>query len=409
MLDQFLRLSGLTKNIYPEMYEKAGQFSMKVSRRLCALLLGVSIPLSAQQPAPVSPSPSNAGHQDTAITVPFITLDVVVTNKSGKPQTGLQHQDFTLLDNKIPQKILSFQAVEEPGAPAAPPVEVVLVIDTVNASPVTVANERLQIQNYLRRNGGKLSHPTSVVVFSDSGLKNLGAPTLDSIALSAALDDKDVIGLHEMHKASGESGDFQVLMSSINKLYSLAGFEAKKPGKKMVIWISPGWPLLASVGSEMYAKGKEQLFSTLVLLSTAIRQARITLYSIDPEGATGGGFGRLQTKSEGFGRFSYESYLKGVSAPKEMMPPNLSLQVLATRSGGRVLTTGNDIGAQIDDCISDTKAFYVLAFESIPTEHPDEYHALELKVDKPSLTARTSAGYYAQPDKRPEAGEGPKK
>ena len=27
----------------------------------------------------------------------------------------------------------------------------------------------------------------------------------------------------------------------------------------------------------------------------------------------------------------------------------------------------------------------------------DEYHTLEVKVDKPGLTARTRTGYYAQP------------
>lgn len=387
---------------------------MKASHRLCIVLLGISIPLLAQQtpPPPTDPASSatgNSAHQDSGSANPLITLDATVTNKSGKPQSGLQQQDFTLLDNKAPQKIVSFQAVEEPATPAVPPVEVVLVIDTVNTSPQTLGNETLQIQKYLRQNGGKLAHPTSVIVFSDSGLKNLGDPTLDGSALSAAMDGKDVIGLHSMHQAAGENGDFERLMSSVSKLYSLAGFEAKKPGRKMVIWISPGWPLMASTGNEMYLKGKEQLFSTLITVSTALRQARITLYSIDPQGATGGGFGRPQTRDEAFGRFSYESYLKGVSSAKEMMPPNLSLQVLVTRSGGRVLTTGNDIPSQIDDCVSDTKAFYVLSFESASSEKPNDYHNLELKVDKPGLTVHTSAGYYSQPQQRPGAPKATKK
>jgi hypothetical protein len=34
-----------------------------------------------------------------------IVLDMVVTDKSGKPVAGLQQQDFTLLDNKQPRKI----------------------------------------------------------------------------------------------------------------------------------------------------------------------------------------------------------------------------------------------------------------------------------------------------------------
>jgi VWFA-related protein len=371
---------------------------MKAFRLICIVLLSVVSPLSSQSSLQQSTVPAASA---TGTTNSIVTLDVVVANKAGKPQAGLQEQDFILSDNKAPQKIVSFHSIEEPGTPAVPPVEIVLVIDTVNTSPQTVANERLQIQKYLRQNSGKLPHPTSIVVFSDSGLKNLGEPSLDGNTLATALGGNDVIGLHAMHQASGENGDFERLMSSVSKLYSLAGLEAKKPGKKIVVWISPGWPLLASAGNEMYSKGKEQLFSTLAMVSNGLRLARITLYSVDPEGASGGDFGRLQTKDQQFSRTSYDSYLKGVQSAKQMMPPNLSLQVLATRSGGRVLLLGNDLGAQIDDCVSDTKAYYVLSFESAPTEHPNEYHNLELKVDKPGLTARTSGGYYAQPEQRP--------
>jgi hypothetical protein len=39
-----------------------------------------------------------------------IKLDVMVTDKSGKPVSGLDLKDFTLLDNSLPAKILSFQA-----------------------------------------------------------------------------------------------------------------------------------------------------------------------------------------------------------------------------------------------------------------------------------------------------------
>ena len=58
-----------------------------------------------------------------------MTLDVVVTDKSGKPVAGLEQRDFTLLDNKQPQKIVSFQAVEGGTATADPPVEVILLVD----------------------------------------------------------------------------------------------------------------------------------------------------------------------------------------------------------------------------------------------------------------------------------------
>src|SRR5580704_13892139 len=78
-----------------------------------------------------------------------ITLDVVVTDKSGKPVSGLQQQDFTLLDNKQPQKLLSFQAVD--GAKTAdPPVSVVLVVDEVNTNFTNVSVGRAQIEKFLK-------------------------------------------------------------------------------------------------------------------------------------------------------------------------------------------------------------------------------------------------------------------
>ncbi len=400
----------MTESIDKKAQRRAGRATMKTSRQIQMFLAVTSICFFSRQSfalstAAASPD-SNASPialQESGSTNNLITLDVIVTDKSGKQQAGLQQQDFTLMDNKTPQKIVSFQAVEEPATPSVPPVEVVLVIDTVNTSPQTIANERLQLQKYLGQNGGKLAHPTSIVVFSDSGMKNLGDPTTDGKALGTALDGKDVIGLHAIRAAAGENGDFERLMSSITKLYSLASFEARKPGKKMVIWISPGWPLLANAGSEMYSKGKEQLFNSLVLLSTAIRQARITLYSIDPEGASGGGFGRVESENGPRDRFAYESYVKGVPNAKDVSPPNLALQVFVTRSGGRVLTTGNDIPSQIEDCVSDAKTFYVLTFQGTATERPNDYHNLELKVGKPKMTVHTSAGYYTQPEQRPGA------
>src|SRR5271156_4101926 len=84
-----------------------------------------------------------------------ITLDVLVTNKSGKPVPGLQQQDFTLLDNKQPQKILSFEAVQGGAATADPPVEVVLLVDEVNTNFTHVSFERAQIEKFLKEGGGE--------------------------------------------------------------------------------------------------------------------------------------------------------------------------------------------------------------------------------------------------------------
>jgi hypothetical protein len=52
------------------------------------------------------------------------------------------------------------------------------------------------------------------------------------------------------------------------------------PGRKLLVWISPGWPYLVSgMDRELASKRqKQELFNSIVALSDGLRRARITLY-----------------------------------------------------------------------------------------------------------------------------------
>jgi VWFA-related protein len=157
-----------------------------------------------------------------------------------------------------------------------------------------------------------------------------------------------------------------------------------------LIWISPGWPLLTGPGIELTSKDEESLFNSVVGLSAALREARVVLYSIDP-------LGMADTAT--FRTSYYEMFLKGPTSARKTQGGNLALQVLAVQSGGKVLNSSNDLVSLIASCWQDTKSFYTLTFDSPPADRPDEYHSLEIKVDKPGLIARTRTGYYAEPYK----------
>jgi hypothetical protein len=51
--------------------------------------------------------------------------------------------------------------------------------------------------------------------------------------------------------------------------------------------------------------------------------------------------------------------------------------------------------------VAEAKAYYTLGFDPPSAEHTDEYHELEVKVDKPQMKARTNSGYYAEPLPKP--------
>jgi len=336
---------------------------------LLAPLLYAAV-LPARQNTPSTPSPASR-----------IYLDVVVTPKSGPPVANLQQQDFVLLDNKTPQPTTSFRAFGGSGEP----LEIVLVIDAVNTSYQNLAYQRDEIDKFLRANDGHLTQPTALAFFTDTGTQMQQGFSTDGNAISASFDQQ-VIGLRTIHRNSqyGASDRFQLSMKALGEL---ASHEADRPGRKLIFWISPGWPLLSGPRIDLSSKQLDQLFATIVGLSTQLRQARITLYSVDPLGS-----------SEGLGRtFYYQGFLKGVSKPSQVSVGDLSLQVLATQSGGLALSSSNDVVSLLQKCLADTEAYYAISFDPAPADRRDEYHSLEIRLSKPGLTARTRQGYYAQP------------
>jgi VWFA-related protein len=315
-----------------------------------------------------------------------ITLDVVVTDKSGKPVSDLQEQDFTLLDDKHPQKILSFHPDAVNSRTEDSTLQAILLVDAVNTTFGGIAKLRTQLDMFLKQDEGRLSLPTSLAMMTDTSQAQTQS-TRDGNILAETLDSKQS-GLREIGRAAGFYGGVDRVGISLNTLNMLASKLASQPGRKLLIWLSPGWPLLSGPNIELTTKEEQWIFNEVVKMSTALRQARITLYAVDPLGMDDAG---------SFRTFFYQSFLSGVSAPNKVQNGNLALQVLAVQSGGEVFNSSNDVAGGIANCLADARAFYTLTFDAPRAEHPNEYHSLQVKVDKPKLKVRTRTGYYAQP------------
>lgn len=350
-------------------------------------LLAAFFTLTASLPAQQSPS-SPAPASPAAAASRSMTLDVVVTDKSHSPMRGLAKNDFVILDNNSPQPITSFQAVDSQSKrPADPPVEVILVVDAVNSGPQSVAYERDQIKSYLLRNGGELPLPVSLVVLTDFSTRMQPVPSQDGKAL-AALYDQYNTGARDLTRSQGVYGAADRIELSLKTLNSLAAYEQSRPGRKLVAWISPGWPLLSGPEIEISNQQQKGLFSLLVSTDSALRDAGITLYSIDPLG--------IQDAATNFVQY-YKDFLKGVSSPSQMQFGNLGLQVFAVHSGGVAFNSSNDLATSIANCVADADSYYILTYNPPQAAYADEYHSIEVRVEGSHVTARTRTGYYAQP------------
>jgi VWFA-related protein len=349
---------------------------MTMSRIGPILIAGLAMSVAAGAQAPV------AAKGDAR----QVRLDVTVVSKDGAPVAGLMRQDFTLRDftqkdNKAAVPITSFNAV---GAGQSE-VGVIVLIDAVNIPFSTVSYVRGQVLKYLRLDEGKLAQPTAIAVLTDQGLQMQHGFTRDGNGLASDLE-KQEIGLREINRSGGYWGADERLQISLKAIHDLAAYGGTLPGRKAVLWISPGWPLLSGPGVDLSEKQEQGIFNDIVSFSTDLRQARVTIYNINPLGA-GEGVGRAQY---------YRTFLKGVNKPSQVDLGDLGLQVLAVQSGGLALEGSTDVTGILKRCVRETTAWYEIGFEMGPAEK-EVYHHVVVEVDKPGVVVRTRDGYYERP------------
>jgi len=361
-----------------------------ISICLPMLAAGQAAPSSAGQPPnptlQIRPAPKLPAPPSSVTPEGRIHLDVVVSDAEGKPAMELLPPDFTILDNDRPRRILSFRAYDGVSVKPDPPVEVILLVDTVNLPFQQTSFVRQEMTRFLRQNGGHLAQPVSIMLLSGTGLRVQPRPSLDGNALVTVVDQiKGTV--HSITGAMGAEGEMERFQLSLRQITVIAENEAKKPGRKLLIWVGPGWPMMIGDSYMFDARNKLGYFKAIVELSTEMREARMALYSVAP----------ANSGDSGARDFLYKDFLKGVPVAAKADSGNLALKVLALQSGGRILGPDNDVAGQINSCIGDANAFYRLSFNPPAAEHADEYHDLKVVVDKPGLTVRTTSGYYAQP------------
>jgi len=311
----------------------------------------------------------------------YIRLDVTVTDRTGKPVTGLGAGDFTLLDNGQVTKLVSFHAFDESATRPDPPTEVILVIDTVNLSPQQVTTADREVETFLHANGGHLAQPTILYRLTGWGLSRSEAPTTDGNVLAAEVasgKEPQVVWLQGVRTIEPHlTADYARGRNSFSlaALGSIAIEERRRPGRKLLLWIGPGWPVKA---------GGEYLLDEIVEMSTRLREARIGVSTV-----TAWRYPEME--------FSYESFLKHATSDKETSSFDLQLEVLAIESGGRVMEPATDLAGEIAHAIKGADDFYRLTFDPPQTDTVDEYHDLKIAVDRPDVTVRTDTGYYDQP------------
>jgi len=303
-----------------------------------------------------------------------VAITVEVIDKSGHPVTGLEAADFKVFDNKEQQKILAFRAVDAAHPPAIPS-KVRIIIDAVNSDAVLVAQERDGVSAFLKQNSGRLDYSTSIWILENAGLTPIAGPSQDGTALLTAFKGAPPL-LRVINRSAGIWGDTERTGQATKLLKDMVSPESRTPGRNLVLFLSPGWPMLFNYEPDQ----RKWLFDDIANISNGLRESCISLYTLAP--------------SNSLFSSAYDNFLKGVTKISDAQYGDLSLQVLSEHSGGQVIIGGNDIKEEINTALRDASAWYNLVFASAPGGRATEYHAIRVTVDQPRVQVHTTAGYY---------------
>ena len=312
-----------------------------------------------------------------------VALTVTVTDAQGEPVSGLNPQDFTILDNGQPQRLVSYAAYDDANKPDTP-VQVLLLIDSLNLDGIEFNRVQQGVEDFLRRNQGRLAHPASIVILSDHGIDVPSPPTTDGNALAAKVEN-----VHTGRTLA----PLDRFIRSISALASITQQQTPVPGRKLLLWLGPGWIAFPpALGASVYVSPFSQTseFNDIEVLLNGLRTAQITLF---------GGFL--------FAPAFRSALFLPPQSPGKVNSASLRLSTLAFESGGRTLLSESNsnipVADQIDQYLRGAGLFYSLAYVAPPAKPRLPYHSIQVRIDRPDVTAHTSVAYYDPPGIAPAA------
>jgi VWFA-related protein len=368
--------------------------------------------LCAQTSAPTPGAGSAPATHPFVFTVNarLVVLDVVVTDKAGKPVDGLTVKDFQVFEDDKLQHIRSLDspsahtlpatsvaagitAVFDPAQPASfghSPVDV-LVFDQLNTHFADSSFARRCLHDYLAGQPALLPQPTTLLTVYDNHFKLLQGFTRDRDALLRAVAAAPAEYPWKLEvNGKADYGPVERLDQSLRALEEIAQSYARIPGRKNLIWVGGGFPTInpTTIDGDDAQEVKDALqHVTDILLDT-----HVTLYAIDPS-STAAGMTEITDSSQAAFVLAAGDALSGGFDP---FSAGGDFDRLGPVTGGRVIRGRNDIGEQIALSADLGAHYYTIAYTpSSSSEAAAQYRKIRVVCLRPGLTATTRTGYYS--------------
>jgi VWFA-related protein len=351
---------------------------------------GVCSAIAATIAATVSLPAGSAMQQSFRVDTNAVVLSVSVLDRQRQPIIGLQENDFEVLEDGKPVRIVAFTPIEFQDASQQdtwtrqftsdvesndiePRRFIVIVIDdaTIDFDPGAVRLARDIANRTIDRLGPE---DRAAIVYTYLGRNQ--SFTADRSRLRAAVDSfvphPNPIGCA---LRSGGGCDVSTLANVATSLRDAPS------SRKILIYIGGGRNLAAMTDKAL--SSVDDVFSRFPAVGamlTALQQANVTVYAFDPHG--------LRTRQPG-------ADVRGSAAARPVMspPPNELLRSFADSTGGRAFTDMNVPTKGVDDVFEENRSYYLIGFVS-QFANDGRFRKLRVRV-KGDAAVRARTGYIA--------------
>jgi VWFA-related protein len=381
-----------------------------------------------------------------------VVVDVVVSDKDHWPIHGLTAADFTVIEDKSPQAIASFEEhIAQKSAVASPRLPPGIFTNftpsplnsAVNVLLIDTLNTPLQDQSYLRAQLLKyVNDPrpaNSVAIFGlSTKLRMLqgfssdpevlrkvvnrqfgkaspilqdqlgGAGVSDSItdimsAPAGSLMPADVVAAMQTLEDINQSFTLQLRAHyTLDAMNLLGRWLAGIPGRKNVIWFSGSFPIdILPDGST----GANDHFALVADSETEYRQtvdllarSQVSVYPIDARGiqisptmsAASSGARYANRPSKGPTAFDRDELKFFETSAAE----HSTMGRMAEDTGGKAFYNTNDLTGAVNSAIEDGSNYYTLTYISNQRQTDGDFRKIQFKLDRPGSSLAYRHGYY---------------
>ncbi len=353
-----------------------------------------------------SDSPAVSGQQSVPVfrsTTALVYLDITVVDKNGNPVvTGLTRDDFTITEDKQPQKIFSFEAPdvhelrtvnpEDANAASTTPSgaqgnapETILLLDLLNTQFADFAFVRDQTRKFLLAQQEEMTAPVEMLVLGNTDLKILVPATRKRQDLLNALD--------HLPKTNPYKAEYKInfvdelIRQSYDALQQIAIENRSVIGRKNVIWIGAGPPGIDVKPQDPIIDLVQRYLRHTVNL---MMQSRITVFEINPGLQMPADPVETKKQAQSFATARDHTF---ALAPFRRSGNNFS--DMADDTGGKIFNQ-NDVSVAIQQAIDLGSNYYTLTYQPQDDSADARYRHIEVKVRNPDLRAVTKTGYYSR-------------